>query len=313
MTTQLIIFMVLFAATVIFSKEKKESSNSILETRKNQSLNLLRENVVKKKIEELTEKRVKPSKKNKIETLCLQAGFGMTYAEYIMLCLICSLVCALAAGIGMSNPLLGLLFLFMGYGLPGQIITALRNRRIELLEKQVGSFMNMSIERYKNTKDMAKSLELTLEEFKGEEPMYSEIKKTVFDIRLGLPVGTSLNQLARRTGNKYVQRFADYYEIVSSVGTAEIRESLLGQAYSQYEEHMTNKLKLKKEIRGPKNDAFTLLGTIPAFCAYQIATTDGYVAFMTGNFVGQIGTLVVCAVFFASLWFINARIGAPIE
>lgn len=304
--------MIALGITVVLSADKK-SENKTLATRKNQSMNMLRENIIKKKIEDITNERIKPSKRAKIETLCLQAGFNIDYSEYIMLSILSAVVLSLAVSVGMHNPLVGILFFFMGYCLPGQVITTIRNNRIELLEKQAGSFLNMAIERYKNLKDMSEALELTLDEFRGQEPMYSEIKKTVMDIHLGVTVDDSLHQLARRMGNRYVQRFADYYAIVADVGTDELRNSLLSQALKQYQEHMSNKIKLKKEIRGPKNDAFTLLGTIPLFAAYNIATNDEYIKFMTTTFMGQVGTLIICAAFFGSLWFINAKIGAPIE
>lgn len=310
----MILFTIIMCSTIIFSKlDFSNTKSSNLKKRKEQSKDVLGENSLRKKTYEYIENKTTATKKYKTETLCLQAGMNTSYPEFVIMSIISAILSAVIIGVIMKNPFLAIMFLFMGYNIPKQVITIIKNKRVEKLDSQVGSFMNMSIERYKNTKDMAKSLQLTLTEFKGQEPMYTELKKTVSDINVGKPVGEALDGLARRTGNKFVQRFADYYKIVADVGTEEIRNSLLPQAFMQYEENRANKLLLKKEISGPKKDAYMLLACIPGFALYQVAVNKDYLPFMTGTLFGQVGTACICLVFILALWFINAKIGAPIE
>lgn len=312
MGLSLVVFTVLMIATILIANLAKKK-NHVLEKRKQQSSNILRENVLKKKLEKYTEEKVKFSKRYAIETLCLQAGYKLTYTEYFMISVGSAIVSALLVGIAMNNPILSIMFAFIGYILPGQVITFLKNRRIATMERQIAPFMNMVIKRYEATKDFGKSLELTLPEFQGEEPMYSEIKQTVLEINVGVPVTEAMENMGRRTGNKYMMRLSDFYKIASSVGTEEIRKKLLNQAYEQFEENRKAKATMKKEIAGPVREAYIMLASIPMFAVYQIMTNDDYIHFMSQTTTGKIGTTVIASVFVGCIWFINSKIGAPLE
>lgn len=312
MVTNILWFSLLMLVLLIVSSFNG-GGKSVLSNRKSQSKNILRENVLKRKLEKLTESKVKFSKRYKIETMALQAGYKISYAEYLMMSIGSGITLAIVVGTMLNNPMLFIMFSFIGYMLPQQIIAFIKNKRLEVMEKQIGSFMQMVIKRYETTKDFGKSLELTLVEFKGEEPMYSEIKQTVLEINLQLPVSEAMDNLARRTGNKYMARLSDYYKIASSLGTDEIRKKLLTQAFIQYEENRKDKQLMHKELAGVKSEAYIMLGSIPMFAIYQIMTNDKYITFMTQTLIGQIGTTVISGVFMGCLWFINAKIGAPLE
>lgn len=311
MEFKLLLFTVLMFVTVLIGFMGKK--NSRLESRKQQSTNLLRENVLKKRLEKYAEEKVKFSKRYDIETLCLQAGFNLSYAEYMMISITTAIVSTLSVALVMNNVLLGIVFALIGYMIPKQVITFLKNRRITRMEKQIGPFMQMVIKRYETTKDFGKSLELTLVEFEGEEPMYSEIRKTVLEINVGLPIGEAMDNMGRRTGNKYLARLSDYYKIASTLGTEEIRKKLLNQAYKQFEENRKAQATMKKELSGPKNEAYIMLACIPGFAVYSAMTNDDFVPFMTNTLTGQIGTTVITLIFLGSIWFVNKKIGAPLE
>jgi tight adherence protein B len=308
----LLLFVLLMTATILIANMSRKN-DSMLESRKQQSSNILRENVLKKRLEHYTEAKVKFSKRYAIETLCLQAGYKMTYVEFLMISIGTAIVSAFLVGMIMNNPALAIMFALIGYMLPKQAIVFMKNRRVTLMEKQMGPFMQMVIKRYETTKDFGKSLELTLVEFKGEEPMYSEIKQTVLEVNVGVPVGEAMDNMGRRTGNKYMVRLADYYKIASTLGTEEIRKKLLNQAYSQFEENRRAKASMKKELSGPVREAYIMLASIPMFAIYQIMTNDTYIDFMINTSMGKIGTAVIASVFMGCIWFVNAKIGAPLE
>lgn len=291
----------------------KNQNSSKLQTRKNQSKNLLRENVIKQRIEKIAEGRVKYSKRYAIETLCLQAGVPLSYSEYLMISVTSGIIVAIFVGIFMNNPLLALIFLVIGYMLPKQFITLMKNRRISLMEKQIGSFMQMTIKRYETTRDFGKALELSTTEFKGEEPLYTDLRATVLEISLGKPVGEAMDGLARRTGNKYMGRFSDYYKIASAIGTDDIRKKLLAQAFEQFEENRKAKQTMKKELSSVVREAYIMLGSIPMFAAYQMMTNDKYINFMTNTFMGKIGSVVIITIFMGAVWFVNNKISAPLD
>lgn len=308
---ELLLFaLLMIILTVIYNVNRTEG---MLSKRKSQTQSLFKENVLKKKLEQVTHDRIKYSKRYKIETMCLQAGFNLTYAEYLIVCLASGVIMALVVGTVMTNPYLGVLVFFVGLVTPGQVIAFIKNTRITRLENQIGAFMKMVIKRYETTRDFSKALELTMVEFKGEQPMYGEIKKTVLEVNLGKPVGEAMDNMARRTGNKYMGRLSDYYKIASNLGTEEIRKKLLNQAYKQFEENRQAKRVLKKELAGPVREAYIMLASIPMFAVYQMMTNDSYIDFMTKEFIGQVGITIISGVFIGCVWFVNAKIGAPLD
>lgn len=287
--------------------------NDQLERRKTQSKNLFRENVLKQKLEKFTEERVRFSKRYQVETLCLQAGLSLSYAEFMMISIASALILGLLVGFAMNNVVLAAIFFVIGYMLPKQVISFIKNIRVGRMEKQIGSFMQMVIKRYEATKSFSKALELTLDEFRGEEPLYSELKKTVTEIKLGKSVQEAMNDLARRSSNKFMQRLSDYYAIASEVGTEETQKNLLRQAFLQYEEDRKIKMQMKKELASVKRESYIMLGMVPIVIAYQIMTNDQYIHFMTNTTMGKIGTVVIVVILLGCLWLINAKISAPLD
>jgi len=312
MEFQLVLFGLLsFLITVIYVMTSKK--NDQLEKRKQQSNSRFRENVLRKRLEKLAEDRVKYSKRYEIETLCLQAGFKLQFVEYLMLSMASSVVFAILMMMAMNNVLLGIVFLFIGYMVPKQAITFVKNRRVAMMDKQIGSFMLMILKRYENTKDFKMSLELTMKEFRGEEPLYSEIRQTVMDTNLGKPITEALEEMARRTGNKYMMRLSDYYKISSEIGTDDARKKLLNQAFLQYEENRKAKSLMKRELSSVKRESYIMLGAVPVFALFQANTNEDYIRFMTQESMGQIGTLVIFVVLSGAVWFINNKISAPLD
>jgi len=313
MGIELGIFTFLMISTVILLSLGQGNKKSVLDKRKSQTSEMLRENVLKKKLEKITEERVKFTKRYEIETMCLQSGYKLSYDEYLLIKLASAIIFAVGIGTIMHNPIMGVMFFFIGYVVPNQALGFIKNKRIATMERQIGSFMQMVIKRYETTKDFAKALELTMVEFRGEEPLYAEIKQTVLEINLGIPVGEAMDGMARRTGNKYMARLSDYYKIASTLGTEEIRKKLLTQAYTQFEESRKAKASMKKQLAEPVREAYIMLASIPMFAVYQILTNDTYIDFMTNTFIGKAGTAGISAVFMGCIWFVNTKIGAPIE
>lgn len=295
------------------SKEDEEQDKDVLAMRKRQSTTSLRELALKKKLETLLEERVEVSKKYRIETTILQAGFKMSYGEYRILTIVLAIALPLISFTVMKSvyplPILALI----GYVLPSQVIDFLRNKRMITIEKQVGSFIKLAIERYASHGDFSKALRDTTGDFKGQEPMYSELKQLKVELDLGKPTTEALSDMHRRIGNKYLLLLSDFYEIASSLGTRDARTELLGEVFNQYRENQQHKSMLRKEIAGPKREAYIMMAVIPMMMAYQFVSSKEYTEFMLHTTVGQIGMTGVLAVVVGSIWFINKKIGAPVE
>lgn len=305
-----IIFALSIFSTVVYFLTS--SQNGLLMQRKKQSNNLLKENVLKKQIESIIEKKASNANKDKIEKLCLQSGIKLNYAEFVIISIVSCIILFLLTAIVMKNILFSLMFVFIGYMFPKQVISFLRNKRIEAMERQIGSFMNMILKRYDVTNDFKKTLEMTAVEFKGQEPIFSEIEQTVLEMNLGISSSKAIENMAIRTGNKYMLRFSDYFNISSTLG-AEARKKILPQAYMQFEENRKDKMSMKRQLSEPKREAYIMLLSIPIFAIYQAFTNESYLQFMIGTTTGKIGITAISAVLLGCVWFINNKIGAPLE
>lgn len=268
---------------------------------------------IKAQLEKMVSEKADADKKFKIETVCMQSGTNLSYGEFKLLSIAVAITLPILSLIVLKNFFLVVVFAFIGYHIPYQVIKTMANRRVAVMEQQVGSFVRMVLERYKGNKDMAMSLTQTLPDFQGLNPFYGLLKDSVAELKIGLPLDEILYGLARKTGNKYLQRFADYYKITENIDTHEEKVELLEQAYQQYKEFCDMKAMLKEKISGPVREAYIMVCVVPIFMLYQVCMTEGYVEFMTTTTVGQIGLAGIFAVLLGCIWFINAKIGAPIE
>lgn len=313
MESYIIFYVMAMIALSFFFHYEKSDKMDVLSRRNRQVSEMFRENIVKKSLDKAILDKTTITKRVSMEVKLHQAGFNISYPEYMMLNGLTATIMALVFGTVMNNIGLAILFLGLGFFVPYQFVAFLRNKRLKILEQQVGSFMQMSISRYKNTRDFSKALQMTGKEFYGEEPIYTEIQKTTLEIDLGIPVAVALKGMAERTANKYMERFAAYYAVASEVGTDELRSELMNQAYQQFEEDRQMKRELKKEIAGPLQEAYIMIGAVPAFAVYQALTNPDYIRFMTQSSIGKIGTTAIVAVLILVAWFANAKLGAPLD
>lgn len=252
-------------------------------------------------------------KRYKTETRILNAGFAFSYGEYKLICFACALAIPLIVYIAIQNIYMAVVFGVIGYFLPGQLLKYVANARIRKMEEQVGSFMRLVMERYKTSKDMSAAAVNTLPDFQDCEPLYHELKLMVVDINLGIPSADALDGLARRTGNKFMARFANYFRITERLSTFSAKVELLNQAYEQYQEDLALKRMLKKEISGPVSESYMMVAMTPVFMIWQSLQDPSYLDFMLNDNIGQIGLTVIFVVLLLAIIFINVKIGGPLE
>lgn len=307
-----IVFFIVMSALLIFDSFVGEKD--VAELRKQQTDSLKKENNIRMRFDEYTKQKVKYNKRYKMETLCMNAGYkDLKYSDVVLINMLSSFVMLFIFGVILNNIFLGIILGAVAWKVPVQILTAIKNKRITTLENQIGVFMNMVTKRYINTGDFEKSLVLTRDEFKGIEPMYGELNVTVAEVKVGISVGEAMDNLARRTGNGYMKRFADFYKIAYKLGTDEVREKLLTQAYEQFEENRKLKEFMKKEIAEPVRDSYIMVATIPIFFVFGAFAMPGYMDFMLFNILGKITMAVIVLIIIFSIWFINKKVAAPLD
>lgn len=311
----ILLFVAFFAVIQLGKERDKENKLKIKKSRKRSIGKRTRyaSSSIKNHLEHAISEKASVAKKYKIETICMQAGFQYSYGEYIILCLSVGIFLPILMLITIKNIYLTIIFAFIGFKAPGEYFKALANNRINKLDKQIGSFLKLILERYKNNKNIAQSLTQSLPDFKGLNPLYGILQGAVSDLQIGVPVEDVLDNMVRKTGNKYLGRFSDYYKMTGDLATHQSKVDLLNQSYEQYKEYCDMKQMLKERISGPVREAYIMVFATPAFMVYQSIQSEGYLDFMINNSVGQAGMAGIITILLLCIWFINAKIGAPID
>ncbi|MBQ3420824.1 MAG: hypothetical protein IJH34_03995 [Romboutsia sp.] len=60
-------------------------------------------------------------------------------------------------------------------------------------------------------------------------------------------------------------------------------------------------------------EAYLMCAMVPGVMLLNVFLTEGYVEFMTQETLGKIGMGVIIFALFAGIWFINAKVNAPLE
>ena len=101
--------------------------------------------------------------------------------------------------------------------------------------------------------------------------------------------------------------------MAEDIGTSDARDMLLTKALQQYRNNKTMRNVLKERIEGPKRESMILLVAVPGVVIYQAFASESYVDFMLHTQTGKIGCVVILLSCMGCTWFINKKIGAPIE
>jgi len=294
-------------------QEEKAKQKNIRKLRAMQALNL-RENALIQKYNDRLDEKTKYDKKYKVESLLMQAGLPkVSFGEIKITQMGFSVLSFLAGFFLLGNILIAVVLAGVGYFSPTIIVSIIANKRMGQMEKQVGSFIQLITERYRSHGDLAKAIEQTAPDFKGMEPMNSELQRTILEMQVGTPTETAIKNLGRRTGNKFLIMFSNYYSISATLGTEDARDRIVSQAWLQFNEDYKMKQTLREQIAGPRNEAYFMLAFIPAVIAFQIFTNDDYLPFMLHSLMGQMGTAGIILVIVGSVWFINKKIGGPLD
>jgi len=264
-------------------------------------------------VDKFVQGKVKAEKINKKISQYRHAGLRISYTGGLFLSFIVGFVLGTAVWIFLKNPFMAVVFFGVGWNIPSMIIGFIVNKRLNILDDQIGMFMRMCTERFKVTNDFYQSMLSTVEDMRGEDPVYSELEKMVNEIESGGTIPDAMHRMASRIGNKYMKRFADYYEITAEIGTKEAREEVLEQALAQYQHHIKTSRDLKKQLSELTMEAYIMLAFVPVVVIYQATQDADYIPFMINTTLGKVGSSACVAIWLLCFWMINSKLGAPLE
>lgn len=308
-----IVALIIYAGIAIYNTMDFSKDGIIQRKNKQESFKKKFRQKVKDPYVDTLNSKISSEKRKKVEERYKKAGLKMNYASSFLVCFICGLILALISLFGLNNPYLAVSAFAGGWNVPGLIANFFSNKRLTKINDQVGMFLRIVIKRYQVLGDFYMAFESTTEDFAGEEPIYSELVTTLNNINRGDPIDEALQELAYRTDNKFLSRFADYYAISSEVGTVEARKTVLGQALAQYENHMELARELKKQLSELSMEAYIMLLFVPAVIVYQCYSDPTYIPFMTTTMMGKIGSAVILSVWLLCFWVVNVKLASPVD
>lgn len=308
----IIIVIVLILMVVYMNIDRSKEGIIKREANKDQFKKSLNENVLTP-LSRTVEGRVSQDKIKKTKERYAHAGIHISYTGTLFLCFFVGAALGIAILIGLNNPFMALVAFGAGWNIPSMVIGFLVNKRLDKLDEQIGMFMRMTTERFKVTNNFYQSMLTTVNDMAGEEPVHTELVRMISEIESGFAITDAMHSLADRIGNKYMRRFADYYEITAEIGTPEAREGVLEQALAQYQHHIKTTRELKKQISEATSEAYIMLAFVPLVVVYNIGQDPTYIPFMTTTLLGKVGSAVMVTVWLVCFWMINSKLGAPIE
>lgn len=293
-----------------FNKANKEEKKA---ARNKKFRKISKNNVARDMVQQLLEERMDYKKRKKLEGYLLQSGYNLSVVDLYIMSAGTAILASSLMGIVLKNIFLVFIFLIIGFIAPKQFILTKGRKRKEKLNTQVGTFINVVVGRYEMLNDFSEALRMSIEECHGQEPIATEIRKTVMDLDLGLSVNEALDNMTLRTGNKHIEKLANNYRVASNIGTKEARKRLLGYVIDEYNQQTVSEAQLKRELKGPVMEAYLMCAMVPGVMIMQAFLTDNYVEFMTQEPLGKIGMAIIISVLVIGIWFINAKVNAPIE
>lgn len=313
------IYLVISIVIILFVSVENPDEGSIasastIDELRTRQIQGLREHAIKRKFEENIVEKSDRAKVIKVEETLMRAGLeGWSYGEFTLVKLVLTILGVIMSWLFIANPVVTIMTGVTLYILPLQIVQTIATRRITLMEADIGTFIQLTIERYKVHGDFQRAIKQSAPDFKGREPMYSEIRKTILDFNVGTPTAEAVEKMGKRTGNKFVSQLGNYYEIASTIGTEASRNDIIGQAWDNFSDDYKMKVQHKQEIDGPKKDAYIIVAALPMLMLFQANVDENYVDFFMNTMLGQLGLAAILAVTLLSIIFINKKIGGPLD
>lgn len=271
------------------------------------------EGIVKQRLDDYVMRSMKYEKRNALKLLLLQSGLNLTIVDFYLISAATAVGGAIIVGPLTNNPIAAIVMFVLGMFLPSQIITFIANRRMMKLDSQVASFIRMTVKRYYVTTNLASSIEMTLDDFQGQEPITSEIKKTIADLEVGTTGVDALEAMYERTQNKYLKLFVANLKVASNIGTEEMKQTLLDGVVEKFDDDIKRKSKLKKEINSPVMEGFLMMTIVPVTFLMQANFDETYIPFMREHIMGQMAFAAAIVLVAVSGWLLINKVGAPLD
>jgi len=266
------------------------------------------EALVRKKVRSALAKCPAPGQSTNITTLITQAGLKISFKEYLMMA-------AAATGLGfflglsLNNWFIALIGAYMGFQIPKKVIQYLRDKRQQIIARQVEPALQQIANLYRITQSIEKAVEEATSTMAS--PLREEFERLQSDLKIaGMTLEQALLRLSHRLGNKDFEFFTKIALLTRKYG-GETKDLML-QIPQTIRERQMIRAELETELAGAKQQSWLLLAGTPLFfIVYKLMRPD-FAQILTTTAMGKLGMSVVAVLTLVSIALIE-KITEPLS
>lgn len=267
------------------------------------------EKVAKKKyIEQFGTETSLENYKNNVEIVILRSGINIKFYEFILINIISILVVTYIVHIIFNNPLITLVFVYIGYKLPFVVFEYVAKKKQEEIDKHIEGVLTQISAIYGTVGTLEQCIEKSIPTMPS--PVKELFEQAMTDMKIaGRDLSDTLENLAIRINNKDFDFWVKIALIAVDIG-GETRKLML-QIPETIRERKNLRDELETELSGLKFQGWILFsGTPLIFLTYKILRPD-FASVLTDTFAGKVTTTVIAIICILSLWLIN-KLSRPV-
>lgn len=232
--------------------------------------------------------RVRLRRLDKIADELYVAGVALRAEEFITIWVITGAVIPAAALFLGAPTSLAIGLVAVGAAAPIAFVTIKRNRRLNLLGKQLSDALNIICNALRAGLSFQTALKNVADEM--EEPISREFMRVYRETQLGMPLENSLNRMVQRTGNQDLELVCSAVVIQRQIG------GNLAIILENISETINQRIKLRGEIK-TMTAAGTLsgyiIGALPMFIVVLLMFINpGYIDMFFNTETGRIMLMI---------------------
>jgi tight adherence protein B len=174
-----------------------------------------------------------------------RAGLKLTASEFISIRVLLMLVGGLVATFALGTGIIGIGAIavagFIGFKLPVFYVTFAQSRRVRQLEVQLLEMLSLVSNSLKAGFGLMQSLDLASREL--PDPISMELRRLLYDINIGVPSGSALEALAKRTLSK------DFEIVITAILVQQSTGGNLSEILDNVAHTMRERVRIRGEIK----------------------------------------------------------------
>ena len=277
---------ILFIVIADYKRTSKEDTRIV---------KLTKENIIRKRIDTQVKKHIKQEKVDALQKLYLQADWKFSIYKHYALCLCVALLFATLSYAYFHNELISVALFVYGCTFPRQVLIMIRNKRAEVLENQIITFMEMNNARFSVSNNLPECFQRVEEDMsrKHIQPIGKILHDCNMLVQGGMPFEDMLNIFAIKCNSKYARIYVNFLLNTNKINSPSAKNKLLKKCETKAVRQRDFKRLQHNKINASKKACYILMCGTPALAFVEANTVKGWTHFMKYDPFGKIEVAIV--------------------